>query len=190
MSRRWHVTTNQATGQPSELGLQGSPSWGDAPRTGKLFCAVYLQPRSGRLCNKTIICPHPALMDTGCGKTPASVLLNTSIIHISELLLVSSGYLQVPSGRWDLHAKLCAGDKMGMKSAAQYVPMQQHTHTCSAGLQHFSSCLISNTDVSGQWLRDQTGRSNPEPGARQKPQHSPINREDSGQAKGEHEVWF
>lgn len=37
--------------QPSELGLEERPnSRGDVQGTGKLFCAVYPQPRSGRLC--------------------------------------------------------------------------------------------------------------------------------------------
>lgn len=63
-------------------------------------------------------------------------------------------------------------------------PTQQHIRTCSAGLRPFSCCLMSNTDVSGQLFRDQTGRFNLVPGARQKPQHSPINGQDSGQARG------
>ena len=76
------------------------------------------------------------------------------------------------------------------ENAAQYGPMQQHTCTCSAELWPFSCCWMSNPDVSGQWFRDQTGRSNLVPGAQWKPQHRPRNEQDSGQARGEHEARF
>lgn len=60
-------------GQPSELGLEESPSCrGGKQRTSKLFCATYLQPRGRRLCRKAVACPQPALADAGHGKTPAT----------------------------------------------------------------------------------------------------------------------